>query len=183
MSAIVTALGGNASASIGDAVGQAMNLRLEQSVVCLDHEECRANDESIATAQDLIDKLETKIAILHELYREIEISDSPNSYFDAESVEELKDADVMVRAFEEMLRIQFEGMVRRVGNREDATLSAAKQLRRTVAKLRKTVSSFLSIHNQLKENNLGDYAAYFEFSDQKVAMLKAATEAAASGIH
>ncbi|ANW24305.1 hypothetical protein BA953_08780 [Vibrio coralliilyticus] len=179
MSAIIAALGGNASASVGGTVGQAMDLRFGQPVVNLRSEDA----ESVATAAAIIDTLNTQISKLHELYREIESSTDPKSYFDDESVNELADADAIVRAFEEMLRIQYEGLVRKTGDTSNDAVVTAKKIRRTVAKLRSSVTAFISMNNQLKTANLSDYQPQLEMTSDKVAMLKAATESAASRIH
>jgi len=183
MSAIIAALGGNASASVGDTVSQAMGLHWESSVVESKNNCNEANAESVAIAVALIDRLNTQISALHELYREIENSDDPKSYFDDESVDELLDANALVRAFEEMLRIQYDSMIRKNGNTNSDAIVTAKKIRRTVAKLRSGVTSLISINNQLKTAKLNDYQPQLEMTSDKIAMLKAATESAASRVH
>lgn len=178
---ILAALGGNASASMGDTVAKAMDLRLE-TIECKDNQR-HVSAESLEMAMSIIAKLNTQTKQLREVYSEIEQSEVPESYFDKVTIDELVVADGYIRGFEMILKAQHESLSRRVMASEQPAVETAKQIRKATAKLRRVVGDLMSIERQLQVASIGKYETSFEMTSDKVAKLKAATQATVSNYH
>lgn len=176
MSALFLALSSNASASLVEATQATTTLRSSgvqgRSVL-----NCDALDYVLAIneASKVINQETQK---WRDKYAEIDGSAAPELFFDEANMKQLNDADLFVRAGEEMLRIQVENLMSEHQNEiPDHTLAAIRNLRVSIAKLRMSVTNVLNIEKQLRPaiaiNN-----ATFDMSADAVQSLKTATEIA-----
>lgn len=95
--------------------------------------------------------IDGETSVWRERYREIDESDSPESYFDSESMVELDEANQFVRRTEANLKDLAENLVAEHGNDiPDRDLTALRNLRISVSKLRSAITSVVRIELQLR---------------------------------
>lgn len=175
MSAIVLALSSNASASLVEATQATTSLRttgVGRSVL-----DCNTLSfvAAITAARKNIDQ-ETQQ--WREKYAEIDGAAAPELFFDDVNMKQLRDADLYVRAGEEMIRIQVDNLMAEHNNEvPDHTLVEIRQLRVSIAKLRMSVTNVLNIEKQLRPASPLDKAS-FDMSSDAVQSLKSATDIA-----
>ena len=150
MSAMFLALSSNASASLVEATQATTTLRSssEQGRSVLEYNTLISYVTAITTARSIIEQETQK---WREKYAEIDESSAPEMFFDKANMKQLQDADLYVRAGEEMLRIQVENLMADHQNDIPAhTLVAIRQLRVSIAKLRMAITNVLNIEKQLR---------------------------------
>lgn len=171
MSAIFMALSGTASASLTGATSAAQHLS-QQSVT-----EWSAIETFFKSTGSNIAILDKETSEWQAKYYEINSSDSPEMFFDDESIEALQDADLYVRAAEQMLRIQCERFVIEFGEHVDpAVLNSLRDTRKSVAMLRKSVANIVRLEKQLRPSTgESKYVQKFDMTPENLAILKDAT--------
>ncbi|TKG06069.1 hypothetical protein [Vibrio sp. F13] len=180
MTPIATALARHASADVSHAILYAMRLCLETKMTEDKSEFLDRNTARIVT--NLVHSINDSVMMMNAIYVEIEGSVSPELFFDGESVAELSRADGMMRALEKRLRVLYNGLVKGTGEGTEPVKSA-KEIRRSVAKLRTCITCLVRLNHQLNIVHLSDDKPAFELTSEKVAMLKAASFCAASFEH
>ncbi|MBY4651935.1 hypothetical protein K6L10_07080 [Vibrio parahaemolyticus] len=102
-------------------------------------------------ANDIARAIDGETSVWRERYREIEESDSPESYFDSESMAKLDEANLFVRKIETNIKGLAENLVAEHGNEiPDRDLTALRNLRISIAKLRSSITSIVKIEEQLR---------------------------------
>ncbi|MEZ8463597.1 hypothetical protein AB6D04_05010 [Vibrio splendidus] len=172
---ILAAFGGSAYDSISGIIAQTMAFRLEGF-------ECKEgdfylSDENYELAKVIIGQLDAQTKKLREAYSEIEQSENVDSYFTNLTIDELIVADGCIRGFEMILNAQHHDMRRRILVSEASVMQAMRQIRRATAKLRKAIDDLMSIERQFQIASTEKYQMSFNMTSDKVAKLKAATEA------
>ena len=169
MSALVLALSNNASASLIEAAHATTALHSSNALSCFNDQPIK----SIISAKEVINQ-ETQA--WRNKYVEIDESPAPEMFFGPENMKMLNDADLFVRASEEMLRIQVESLFQANSNEiSDSTLSAIRQLRVSIAKLRMSITNVLAIEKQLTPA-VATTQNSFDMTADALQSLKAATE-------
>lgn len=174
MSAMFLALSNNASTSLVETTKATSTLRSSclQSRSVLDSNTIKY--VTAITASRSVIEQETKN--WHKKYADIDNSLTPEVFFDKTSMKQLKEADLYVRASEEMLRIQVESLMdEHQNNISERTLVAIRQLRVSIAKLRMTITNVLNIEKQLRPA-IAVNKASFDMSSSALQSLKSATE-------
>lgn len=175
---ILAAFGGSASDSIRSIIAQAMAFHLE-GFECKDGE-FYLSDENYDLAIVIIGQLDAQTKKLRDAYSEIEQSENVDSYFGNLAIDELFVANGFIRGFEMILNAQHHDMKRRnlaSEASEGSVMQAMCQIRRATAKLRKAIDDLMSIERQLQIASTEKYQMSFNMTSDKVAKLKAATEA------
>ncbi|WGW00011.1 hypothetical protein QF117_19265 [Vibrio sp. YMD68] len=175
MNEITKALEGSASKMVGTIIAEAINLRIETNVISSTGE--FSNDDTKLAITHLTKSMSDRADALITLYIVIESSQCPEEFFDTESIEELTDAVVMIQALKDILKIQYNGLVRRVGIDSEAVQSFTV-VRRTTAKLYSSVMNLISLHKQLSSSEGAEHVSKLAFSAEMAEMLKKATDAA-----
>lgn len=170
MSAVIAALSGNASAYVDSAFAATTNFR-ENAIV-----RCNANQERIKQTQAVTRHITDEIQSWRELASEIEASKNPVSYFSSNEVEELARADLYVRSGEQMLRLQYDDLVRSIDDKE--MLDSLKSLRKAIAQLRSSISNVVLLEKQYHTAKASKYVEQFDMSAENLSMLKSATQTA-----
>lgn len=174
MSAMFLALSNNASASLVEATQATTTLRSSsvQDSSVLDYN--TLNYVTIITAAR--SSIEQEAQKWREKYAEIDESSAPEIFFNDANMKQLQDADLYVRAGEEMLRIQVENlMVEHQNDIPKHTLVAIRQLRVSIAKLRMAITNVLNIEKQLRPA-IAVNKSSFDMSANALQSLKNATE-------
>lgn len=95
--------------------------------------------------------IDGETSVWRERYREIDESASPETYFDSESMVELDEANKFVRRTEANLKDLAENLVAEHGNEiPERDLTALRNLRISVSKLRSAITSVVGIELQLR---------------------------------
>ncbi len=121
-----------------------------QSMLSGDVFNCNAMNFSLF-AGEISRAIDGETSVWRERYREIEESDSPESYFDRESMAKLDEANQFVRRTEANLKDLAENLVAEHGNEiPERDLTALRNLRISVSKLRSAITSVVGIELQLR---------------------------------
>ncbi|MGC9403963.1 hypothetical protein ACP43V_16045 [Vibrio genomosp. F10 str. 9ZC157] len=173
MSKIIAALEGKASVEVGSFITKAVSLEIETNGVSSTGE--FSSDDTKLAITNLTKSISDRADALITLFTVIEDSQHPEEFFDTESVEELTDAVVMIQSFKDILKIQHNGLVRRVGIDSEAAQSF-NVVRRATAKLYSSVMNLISLHKQLCISENSEYKPELVFSSEVAGMLKKATD-------
>lgn len=121
-----------------------------QSMLSGDVFNCNAMNFSLF-AGEIARAIDGETSVWRELYREIDESDSPESYFDSESMTKLDEANQFVRRTEANIKGLAENLVASHGNEiPDRDLTALRNLRISISKLRSAIISIVKIEEQLR---------------------------------
>ncbi|EJG1787367.1 hypothetical protein BS059_RS22400 [Vibrio parahaemolyticus] len=102
-------------------------------------------------ANEIARAIDGETSVWRERYREIEESDSPESYFDSESMMKLDEANQFVRKIETNIKGLAENLVAEHGTEiPDRDLTALRNLRISISKLRSAITSIVTIELQLR---------------------------------
>lgn len=169
------------SASIAFALSASANTSLieaTQATNCLadSSSECRpfvsASEASFKqSVNETVTKINNETLEWKRKYREIDNSVSPESFFSTHNMKQLKDADLLIRSFEEILRVQTEALL----DTSNEVKQSIRELRISVAKLRMSISNVLKIEKQLRNSEAIDKSS-FDMSVSAVQLLKTATK-------
>ncbi|MEZ8826847.1 hypothetical protein AB6E04_21045 [Vibrio amylolyticus] len=173
MGEIIAAFEGRASVEIGSFITKAINLEIETKVINSTGE--LFDDDTKLAITNFTKSISDRADALITLYIVIESSQCPEEFFDTESIEELTDAVVMIQALKDILKIQYNGLVRRVGIDSEAAQSFTV-VRRTTAKLHSRVINLISLHKQLSSSKDAEHISELAFSAEVAEMLKKATD-------
>lgn len=177
MSKIIAALGGKASVEIGRLITEAIDLEIETNLIS-PIGEFISDDVKLAITH-LKSSIDSRADVLNTLYTFIEDSQHPEKFFDAESIEELTDAAVMIQSFKDILKTQFNGLVRRVGVESEAVRSF-KLVCRANANYFTSVLNLISLYKQLCIPKSLECRPELAFSSEMADMLKKATDSVVS---
>ncbi|ELA8118289.1 hypothetical protein RGL59_004515 [Vibrio parahaemolyticus] len=120
------------------------------SILSRDVLNCNSMNFSLFAAE-ISRAIDGETSVWRERYREIDESDSPESYFDSESMVELDEANQFVRRTEANLKDLAENLVAEHGNDiPERDLTALRNLRISVSKLRSAITSVVRIELQLR---------------------------------
>lgn len=173
MSEIMKALEGSASKMVGSIITEAMSLGIETNVISSTGE--FPSDDTKLAITNFAKSISDRADALITLYTVIEDSQHPEEFFDTESVEELKDAAVMIESYKDILKIQYNGLVKRVGTDSKAAQSFTV-VRRATAKLYTSVVNLISLHKQLSSSAGAEHSSKLALSAEVAEMLKKATD-------
>ncbi|MEZ9231714.1 hypothetical protein AB4259_11605 [Vibrio amylolyticus] len=173
MNEITKALEGSASKMVGTIIAEAMSLEIETNVISSTGE--FSSDDNKLAITNVTKSINDRADALITLYTIIEDSQHPEEFFDTESVEELKDAAVMIESFKGILKVQYYGVARRVGIDSEAAQSFTV-VRRTTAKLYSSVMNLISLYKQLSSSKDAKHISELSFSAEVADMLKKATD-------
>ncbi|EHU0358673.1 hypothetical protein [Vibrio sp. A1-1] len=102
-------------------------------------------------ANEIARAIDGETSVWRERYREIEESDSPESYFDSESMAKLDEANLFVRKIETNIKGLAENLVTDHGTEiPDRDLTALRNLRISISKLRSAITSIVKVEHQLR---------------------------------
>ncbi|HBH7885607.1 TPA: hypothetical protein KDX58_004298 [Vibrio parahaemolyticus] len=111
---------------------------------------CNAMNFSLF-ANEIARAIDSETSIWRERYREIDESDSPETYFDSESMVKLDEANQFVRKIETNIKGLAENLVEKHGNEiPDRDLIALRNLRISISKLRSAITSIVKVEHQLR---------------------------------
>lgn len=111
---------------------------------------CNAMNFSLF-AGEISRAIDGETSVWRERYREIEESDSPESYFDRESMAKLDEANQFVRRTEANIKSLAENLVTDHGTEiQDRDLTALRNLRISISKLRSAITSIVKVEHQLR---------------------------------
>lgn len=175
MSAVITALSGNASASVDSAFAATNNFR-ENPISRVSNMRVNENQGRIKQTQTVVNHIKEEIQRWRDLANDIEASENPVSFFSEEEVAELDRVDLYVRYGEQMLRLQYEDLVRH--SKDKKMVDSLKSLRKAIAQLRSSISNVVLLEKQYHPAKASEYVEQFDMSTEKLAMLKEATQAA-----
>lgn len=143
MGLLLLTLSGSAIASLEEA-------ETASSMLSRDVFNCNAMNLSLF-AGEIARAIDGETSVWRERYREIEESDSPESYFDSESMVKLDEANQFVRRTEANLKGLAENLVASHGNDiPERDLASLRNLRISVSKLRSAITSVVRIELQLR---------------------------------
>ncbi|MDF5361066.1 hypothetical protein P3687_22140 [Vibrio parahaemolyticus] len=143
MGLLLLTLGNSAIASLEEA-------ETAPSMLSRDVLNCNAMNFSLF-ANDIARAIDGETSVWRERYREIEESDSPESYFDSESMAKLDEANQFVRRTEANIKDLAENLVTDHGTEiPDRDLTALRNLRISISKLRSAITSIVKIEEQLR---------------------------------
>ncbi len=174
MSVLALALSTSANASLIEAT-QATNCLRSPSAAACAYVSSAARD--FVDAMDAtIGEIQQEVRVWQERYRVIDESAAPELFFTATNVKHLEDADIAVRGFEQILRIQAESLIEERGTTlNDEVLATIRQVRISVAKLRMAISNVLQIEKQLRPA-IASNKSSFDMNADALQSLKIATQ-------
>lgn len=143
MGLLLLTLSGSAIASLEEA-------ETAPSILSGDVFNCNAMNFSLFSGE-ISRAIDVETRVWRERYREIDESDSPEAYFDNESMTKLDEANQFVRRTEANIKGLAENLVAEHGNEiPDRDLNALRNLRISISKLRSAITSVVRIELQLR---------------------------------
>ncbi|WP_139130740.1 hypothetical protein [Salinivibrio sp. SS2] len=174
MSALALALSASANTSLIEATQATSSLRSPSA----DSSAYLSSDKRdfVDAMNQTIGAIKAEAKVWNEHYRLIDESGTPEAFFTDMNVKHLEDADIAVRGFEQILRIQSELLVEERGETlGDEVFATIRQVRIAVAKLRMAISNVLKIKDQLRPA-IASNKSIFDMNNNALQSLKVATQ-------
>jgi hypothetical protein len=173
MSAIVLALSASANTSLMDAPKAADTLsKIAAAKPC-----AFSTLNFIYTAATIRASIDSETAVWRTNYHVIANSAQPEAFFGRENIDALNISDLIVRGSESALKGQIDRFLSIHGDTIDPEVKTSlRDLRVSVATLRKTITDFIRLNNQLAPISNDDrYADQEHLTSEKVNALLSAT--------